>query len=537
MANKKISSIFIPVLMIAILACVPLVQSGENKNPDSSETLSVTLFPTNIEQKTKRSDETSTLPILLTATVSDSLMIPTADASVQTYVDPEGWYQVQFPVDLLFDRESGQYRSGYRFFESGYLPDYGIMSKATNVCAWLVNVEEKEPQNYSINWLPNGDASCSIASKPDQSRQTRMEIYENPGADAAHRFIYTKIGWSSSEGSPDNGFRIRFNRLQAVPQGGFVNYEISFEGEPSGWEDLGSALSIISIKEYPLMPGVTPYGNTLLQLIPDEARPEWAREGYVSTKTEEPPGHELTLEDLGYELRDETIFMDGREILGQRLYRDDRLLLDAVWDVSKIYTVESDTQTFTTFVVKAWKTQTRTEEAYIIQNDAIRSWPSSIQDPRSGPVEYQDSLLWLKITDDWNQVEVLKTNPQTIESIYSLTLFTEGVYASDKFVAWNDHWVWVDKDFLIQDGVIVNNAIGVQEIFSWKAIEDREVFLFRKDGRTGLFYDGKVAALPYQDVTRHLCCGLVVNNPILTDHEARFFAVREGVWYYVIIVY
>ena len=303
-------------------------------------------------------------------------------------------------------------------------------------------------------------------------------------------------------------------------------------------EDIGAELPILSIKEYPLMPGLSPYKDILLEMIPEEAKPDWAKEDYVSTRTKEPPGKELTLEDLGYELRDGTYLMDGREIPGQRLYRDDRLLLDAVWDVSKIYLVDNDSQPYPVFIVKAWKTMTTTEEAYIIQNDAIRSWPSSIQDPyRAGALVLQDSMLWLKINEDHGQVEVVKTNPQSIETIYSFTIFTEGVLASDQFTAWDEHWVWANKDFLIQDGVILNNEIGVQEIFSWRIIDEQPAFLFRKDGQLGFYFDEKIAALPYQDVVRHMCCGMVVNNPVILEHEMSFFGFREGLWYYVVVAY
>jgi hypothetical protein len=145
--------------------------------------------------------------------------------------------------------------------------------------------------------------------------------------------------------------------------------------------------------------------------------------------------------------------------------------------------------------------------------------------------------LWLKINEDHGQVEVVKTNPQSIETIYSFTIFTEGVLASDQFTTWDEHWVWANKDFLIQDGVILNNEIGVQEIFSWRIIDEQPAFLFRKDGQLGFYFDEKIAALPYQDVVRHMCCGMVVNNPVIFEHEMSFFGFREGLWYYVVVAY
>ena len=230
--NKRNIFFIMLFIVVVVVSCMPLSKGIDEDIINPIDTVT----PTKAIQETIPYTVTPVVQSTMTATVYGSLMPPTPDASMQTYVDPEGWYQVQFPVDLGFDRETGQYRRGYCFFESGYLSDYGKMSKAINVCVWLVNVEEKEPENYFINRLPNGDASCLIASKSDQSGQTRMAVYENPTSDAAHRFIYTKIGWSSSEGSPDNGFRIQFDWLQPMPDVVFVNHEISYEEKPDGWK-------------------------------------------------------------------------------------------------------------------------------------------------------------------------------------------------------------------------------------------------------------------------------------------------------------
>ena len=473
----------------------------------------------------------------ITPTIIGSLVPPSSDPEQQTYYDPVGWYAINFPSDLKFDTETNRYRKGNRFFETGYLPEMGTMSTAVNVCAWLVNSMEDNPQDYSINWMPNGEESCSISTKSNNSRQVRTLIYENLDADSTQRFVYTKIGWSSSEGSPDNGFRINFSWQKPINGGRLAaKYVPISTEEAAGWESMGHVLTGASIKEYALPSGSNPYKEMLISVLPDEALPVWARDDYVKVSTETPQRDEITWLDLGYTVETEMMAISSGPYPRKRLYRDGRVLFDYVYEISKLYNVENDENSFTAFTVTTMDLS-GAEDAFIIQNDAIRQWTSSHQDPPFAPIVYQDSLLWLKVNEDWDQVQVIKTNPDSIEPIFSFTVYTEPLYSTKKFVPWNDHWVWAAGDFLIQDGEIINEKLGVQEIFLWRVNNDKPVFLFRKAGRVGLSYDGNVLPLEYQDVARYLCCGYAVNNPILSDTEARFFAVRDGVWYYVVINY
>ena len=145
---------------------------------------------------------------------------------------------------------------------------------------------------------------------------------------------------------------------------------------------------------------------------------------------------------------------------------------------------------------------------------------------------YQDELLWLKVNEDWNRVQVRKSNQDVV---YSFSVYTEPLYSTTKFTTWNKHWIWAARDFLIQDGEILNEKLGFQEIFNWRLIENKPAFLFRKDGRLGFSYDGKIIPLEYQNIARYMCCGYAINNPSIGDDSAHFFAEREGVWYYVVV--
>jgi len=91
------------------------------------------------------------------------------------------------------------------------------------------------------------------------------------------------------------------------------------------------------------------------------------------------------------------------------------------------------------------------------------------------------------------------------------------------------------RDFLIQDGEILNEKLGFQEIFSWNLVDDKPVYLFRKGPRIGFSYDGKILPLEYQEVGHHFCCGFSSNNAYVGEDAAHFFGKRAGVWYYVVV--
>ena len=526
MMNKKIViSCFLLVLMIGVLSCIPLTQIGGNENK-KSETFSETVLPTKTMAETVAPSETPTQPILLTATLYGSLMPPTPDASMQTYVDPEGWFQVQFPAEFVYSSKSGSYFSGSRYFKTEYLPEYGNMEYGLNICAWIVNVVEENPEDYYINWM--GEGSCEINTRAAASRQSRMVIYENPSADAEHRFLYTKVGW----GSRDAHVPIKFNWIKSTGDTAFVNDEIDYDTPPQGWDDFGLLMDGVSVTEIELAPGVEPYRQDRIKGLNGEDLFGSGKSDNVPVTTPTPQEAFVSMSGLGYSIEIEEVKRSGAMYPKKQLFRDGRILFDDVENVSSFYFVENGENSFVTFEVKTYL-----GEAFLVQNDVIHPWTTEFQDPRYGALIYNDSVLWLKTSEDWDQINVIQTNPEQIETIYSWTVSTEPMFSINRFMIWNDQWVITAGDFLIKDGMVMNAELGVQEIFNWQVINDREIYLFRKDGRVGLSNGDSYYPLPYQKIARNMCCGYAGHNPGVSAHKARFFATRDGVWYYVIIEY
>lgn len=500
---------------------------GAITEPDSTEVFETAISMARTEiAKTQKAVPSTTPTHSPTFWATASLMpgeniIATPKPEQQVYIDPEGWYSVNFPSDLEPTDKENRFSKGYSFFETGYLPEMGTMSNIRNVCSWLVNIVEEEPENF-IRDCTGTSANCAFLTNPDVFQQFKYEIYENPSADPAHRFAYVKTGWYSCF------FRATFSWLKPINGAEYISTLAPLDVEEiAGWEKIAPVLQNVSVTEYDLPSGSDARQNaSLSDYVPDEALPIWGKES-SNSETEADEKDKVTLSSLGYDVETEMIEISSGQYPRKKLYRDGRLLFDFVFDISDISSFSTNKGPLTAFVVTTRSLDGK-QNAFLIQNDAIVEWRDSHQDPPFPPILYQEEPLWLKVKENWNHVQVLKSDQ---EVIFSFFVNTEPIYSTKYFTIWNDHWVWVTRDFLIMDGEILNEKLGFQEIFNWRLINYKPAYLFRKDGRVGFSYDGKIIPLEYQDVARNWWS----NKPYIVDNSAHFFAERDGVWYYVVL--
>ena len=71
--------------------------------------------------------------------------------------------------------------------------------------------------------------------------------------------------------------------------------------------------------------------------------------------------------------------------------------------------------------------------------------------------------------------------------------------------------------------------------FDWHLIDGAPLYFFRRGARFGISYNSRILPVSYHDILHGYCCGEMANNPHLGEHSLRFYARRDGVWYYVII--
>ncbi len=497
---------------------------------------------------------TGTPTFIPPTTIPGSFPLPALNSDQQVYVDPEGWYFVYFPSNLKkvankpnYFLLTGEVAEAGFFFETGYLPEYGYMSNANNVCSWLANIDLRPPKNLAVDSYEtyitySYSAKCSAITKSNSGNAEitlKMDIYENPGADTDHRFIYVKTNRMNQIGGDAEVFgkviNYSFGWLRLVDQKRNIpNLEPISPAEMELWKDTAPILQGASVTEYKLpLGGSDLMPPVLINELPEEALPESYKNPQPYSTPIPTPAVEEQLKSLGYEM----INAQSSDPYEKQLFRDGRLLFDHVRGVSEIYHFSTTSTTINAFIVytRGVGGDLLNPNAFLIENDAIYAWYYNHQDPhypRASPVLYQGNLLWPKTSLDFHHIFILKNNQDVV---YSFATYEEPMHTVSSFTAWNDHWTLAARDFLIQDGESVNGKMGFEEIFEWRVVNNKPAYLFRKGPRIGFFYDGKILPLEYQDVARYLCCEPGVDNPSIGEHEARFFGRRNGVWYYVVI--
>ena len=91
--------------------------------------------------------------------------------------------------------------------------------------------------------------------------------------------------------------------------------------------------------------------------------------------------------------------------------------------------------------------------------------------------------------------------------------------------------IWAGQVFL--DGELLNQTERYEEAFSFQLLAGKPFYLYQRDGKIGLSYDGQEIDLGYSQVPHYQCCSGSVLNPLQAEKMVAFFAERDGIWRYV----
>jgi len=374
----------------------------------------------------------------------DSYLSPVpSNPNQQIYIDPDGWYSTYFPADMKSKDKPNLFLGPDGFFETGYLPELGYMSRAIMVCAWLANVVSKPEESNIERYLSDRDLSssrCSVLTK-ENGLSTEYEIFENPAADPEHRFVYVKIVKYSAGVNKTMASLVWLKPIHMTKFESILA-PVSPE-ETSLWEYTAPILQNASVTEYalPSEAQVGPGEKMLVEFVPDDMLPDWATYRANSPTSTPEPKLEKQLRSLGYELR---VVDPNPNNYNQQLFRDNRVLFDRVFKISDFHKFSTDAGPITTFIVTTMNPGTSDFNSYIIQNDAISEWEYNHQDPGFGPILYQGEVLWLKASKDFDHIKVLKSNRDVV---YSFAVYTEPLDSTNRFSIWDGHWFWLRVTF------------------------------------------------------------------------------------------
>jgi hypothetical protein len=163
-----------------------------------------------------------------------------------------------------------------------------------------------------------------------------------------------------------------------------------------------------------------------------------------------------------------------------------------------------------------------------VQEDQTEEW-----DLGSGlyiaPVFYGDELLSVRWDFERGQAQVMQGEMQVyaFAGVYLVDMPVKGLWS------WEGHWLLEVDGFLIQDGEVLNESLGFEEIFGWQLLDGKPFYHFRKGPRVGISYGGVRLPVSYEEVIHYRCCEPAAFNNAGNEDMVWFYGLREGVWYYV----
>jgi hypothetical protein len=469
--------------------------------------------------------EPSPTPTLFFTPIPDPFAASTPNPEKQVYLDPDGWYFVELPADMKPTGDPGSFESDMGFFETGYLPEMGYVSSPLQVCLWYANVVARGEQSVIMLAMLGNQYDphrCDVQVKEVTS--IAVGIFENPGADPSHRFIFTKYKnkYAGQASVRPIGWLKPFT--EELPP--FALAPLTAE-ETAFWESAAPMPDNIKLTEY-ILPAeaqtLDPYVDyQFWTFVPPEAFPT-----HIPSAQNDKTKVEEQFASAGYDLRSVDLSQ------GRQIYRDGRILFDHVIHVSDVYRFTSEAGPITAFIVETLPSVgTGYMNRFLVENDVIRQWSFTNNDPRYAPVLYQGELLWVREAQERNAHVVVQKSDQRV--VFNFASYFGATLEMDNFTSWDGHWILEVGDLVTLDGEFINQKFDFQEVHDWHLVNGKPFYFFHKGQRVGISYDDQFLPVFYHKVLHGGCCGYGAYNPNFINNTVGFYAQREGVWMYVLM--
>ncbi|MFO7623916.1 MAG: hypothetical protein R6V73_06160 [Anaerolineales bacterium] len=410
-----------------------------------------------------------------------------AEDVLQEYIDPGGQFRLSYPAGWQAGDEEGLFQGAEGFLRVGYLPEMAFMYPVQRVCERLANTAVGPARQVEISPLANADA-CKLAPYPEMSIDRVSLVVENASGTAEQRYFYIEAD------------REHFDLIAAsleLLNPPLVRQEFPYpSGEVRPQDEAFWATTLLqpdelTVEEYAVVETSldSPSHIEFLERIPNEVlekRATWRS----SIKEVRLAGNNALLETFGYALKARQ--QGGWELFD--LYQGDELAMADIsifWPVS----VNAAGDEFA-MVVELWNNGYR-----LVQQDQSGEWDmgSSLYVP---PVFYGEELLSVRWDFERGQAQVWLVEQQ----IYAFA----GVFLVDTPVkglwTWEGHWLLEVDGFLIQDGELLNERLGYEDIFGWQLLNGKPFYYFRKGPRVGISYEEGILPVYYDEVIHYRCC-------------------------------
>lgn len=140
---------------------------------------------------------------------------------------------------------------------------------------------------------------------------------------------------------------------------------------------------------------------------------------------------------------------------------------------------------------------------------------------------------YVQVFADWDaqQFHVMRNG----ERIY--TVIPDGLFVEPPVKAlwsWQGQWVLEVEGDIVINGVSLNDQQGCSESFGWRLIAGQPFYFFRQGDQLMMSYAGEVVEpYRYDEVVHYRCCEEAIFNLQGNASMAWFYALQDGIWYYV----
>lgn len=169
--------------------------------------------------------------------------------------------------------------------------------------------------------------------------------------------------------------------------------------------------------------------------------------------------------------------------------------------------------------------ETLAGDRLVASRSGLSGWPGIDSQETSPPVFIGDRLAFAAI--DNSQVSV-QAGGQVLYSLPELTPSVPG-----RLVSWSGHWALETDGNVIVDGQSLNESLQSERIFQWQTIHAEPFFFYTKNGLTRMNYAGRSLPYIYDQVITGDTPETALFRPGGNEHMVWFFALRDGLWYYV----
>lgn len=434
-------------------------------------------------------------------------------ATLQLFEDPAGGFSLHLPVAWEKGPDGLSYSGKDGFFRMGYLPEMAYQQKAAHVCAALKRAFPGRwiDGDYSVNGAELAQVCSLLPAAGNKSDPPRL-ILQDRDAPPEQHYAYLEADQTHLDSI------LTWLVLKNPASNGTYNLYLGGSLRPEDqafWDHADLMPPGLKVVEY----AVAQEENGSVDSLYDSYTYEYPGEKVQWREDSSPSSRASTgkvLEDFGYHLVEGETFYENRETFD--LYRQGEQILSRIESIGHT-SISASGQDFATILTDPESKQ------WLLRKDGISLWD---RDPftyiLADPIFLGEELIY----PVWNppQVVILRGS----ESIYSIPVNFYTSNPVQQFFQWERGWMMETDGYLVQDGEILNDKLGYEEIFGWRLLNDQPTYFFRKGPKVGISYNSKILPVSYDYVVHYYCCAYGMMNPRGGQNMMRFYGLRDGTW-------